>query len=87
MEQNKMVVETLLNIDSSNRNINPKNICTTNNITLPLNPININFNLLTINYPNHNLVVNDNIVIENVVGYSKVISNEFYLIHNFYVLT
>jgi len=88
MEQQKIIIETLINIDSSNRNINPKNICTSNNKYLPLNPIQImNSNLLQFNYPNHNLEVGDNITIENVIGYNKILSNEFYLIKNFkYVL-
>jgi hypothetical protein len=88
MEQNKILIETLINIDSTDRNINPKNICITDNITLPINPIVlIDQNILKINYPNHNLSRNDNIVINNVVGYTKIISNQFYLINNFkYIL-
>jgi hypothetical protein len=85
MNNDKIIVETLINIDSNDRNINPKNICiSTNNITLPNNPLKIiNSNLLLINYPNHNLQINDNITIENVKGYNKIITNNFYLINNF----
>jgi hypothetical protein len=88
MEQQKIIIETLINIDSSDRNINPKNICISNNKNLPMNPISlINSNELKFNYPNHNLQIGDNIVINNVSGFSKILSNEFYLIKNFkYIL-
>jgi len=81
--QSKILTSTLVNIDSSYRNINPKNICISNNNILPINPLLINNNFITIKYPNHNLEINDNITIQNVKGFSKIISNEFYLINNF----
>jgi len=60
MEQQKIIIETLINIDSSDRNINPKNICISNNKILPMNPISlINSNELKFNYPNHNLQIGD----------------------------
>ena len=69
--QSKIHTTTLINIDSAFRNIIPKNICTGNNTLLPMNPLTINNantnndNIITINYPNHNLQVNDNIIIKN----------------------
>ena len=76
-------VSTILNIDSSLRNIYPKHICTNKYNVLPPNPFNMMQNIINITYPNHNFNINDNIIIENVEGYSKIISNEFYLINNF----
>ena len=82
--QQKILTSTLVNIDSSFRNINPKNIYISNDkTTLPLNPLIINKNIVTFNYPNHNLQVGDNIMIQNIVGFNKIISNEIYLINNF----
>ena len=87
MTKNKVIKTTLLNIDSSYRDLYAKNICSSNGKILPLNPLYVSYNSITINYPNHNLQIGDNIVIENVIGYCKIISNEFYLIKNFkYVL-
>ena len=83
---NKIYRTSLLNIDSSLRNINPKNICNTTNINkLPTNCLQFNkdSNIITINYPNHNLNINDNIVIQNVEGFTKILMNAFYLINNF----
>ena len=76
-------VSTILNIDSSLRNIYPKHICTNKYNVLPPNPFYMMQNIINITYPNHNFNINDNIIIENVEGYSKIISNEFYLINNF----
>jgi hypothetical protein len=80
----KILNSTLLNIDSSFRNINPKNICTSNNKTLPIDPLYFtkNSNLVTINYPNHGLAAGNNIVIQNVEGFTKTLSNSFYLFNN-----
>jgi hypothetical protein len=85
MTSKKILNSTLLNIDSSFRNVNPKNICISNNKTLPNNPLLFtkNSNLITINYPLHNLVAGDNIVIQNVEGIVKTLSNSFYLFNNY----
>jgi hypothetical protein len=85
MTSKKILNSTLLNIDSSFRNVNPKNICISNNKTLPTNPLIFtkNSNLITINYPSHNLIAGDNIVIQNVEGVVKTLSNSFYLFNNF----
>jgi hypothetical protein len=82
---NKITKTSLLNIDSSSRNINPKNIFETDTHNLPTDPITINkdSNIITINYPNHNFKVNDNIAILNVEGFSTILQNTFYLINNF----
>jgi hypothetical protein len=76
---------TLLNIDSSYRNIYPKHIYKSNNTVLPCNPLyfTYNSNIIKINYPNHNLFQGDNIIIQNVMGIYKILSNPIYLINNF----
>ena len=83
--EKKVIKSTLLNIDSSFRNITPKNICTSNNKLLPPNPFTLTTgsNFVTVNYPNHNMLVNDNIVIQNVNGISKILTNYFFLINDF----
>jgi hypothetical protein len=80
-----VIKSTLLNIDSAYRNITPKNICTSNNKLLPPNPFTLTYgsNIITVNYPNHNMLVNDNIVIQNVTGINKILTNYFFLINNF----
>jgi len=86
VKSNKIYKTSLLNIDSSLRNINPKNICNITNINkLPNNCLQFNkdSNIININYPNHNLNINDNIVIQNVEGFTKILMNTFYLINNF----
>lgn len=76
---------TLLNIDSLNRNIYPKHIFTSNNSTLPLNPLIFkkDENIVTINYPEHNLKIGDKIIIQNVEGDTRIIGNTCYLLNNF----
>lgn len=85
VKRNKLYYSTLLNIDSSFRNLYPKNICRTDNVILPNNPITLekNSNIVTFNYPNHNLKVGDYVAIQNVEGISKILSNSVYLINNF----
>ena len=61
---------TRINFDSSNRNINPKNILTGDLIYLNSNPLSFieNSNKLNIKTPtNHNLKENDRIILQNVV--------------------
>jgi len=83
MSKNKVIKSTILNIDSSYRNLYAKNICSSNGKVLPLNPLTLSYNTVTINYPNHNLSSGDNIVIQNVEGESKTLINSFYLVNNF----
>jgi len=85
IKSNKIHRTSLINIDSSFRNINPKNICNTSNIKLPNDCLQFtkDSNIITINYPNHNLNLNDNIVIQNVIGFNTILINKFYLINNF----
>ena len=75
----------LLNIDSSYRNKIPKNIYKSNNDILPNNPISVsrNSNQITINYPNHNFSIGDNIIIQNVIGNYKILSNSLYFFNQF----
>ena len=79
----KNIKNTLLNIDSSYREKYAKNICSSDGKILPLNPIYISYNTVSINYPNHNLNIGDNIVIQNVIGDTKTLINSIYLINNF----
>ena len=83
MPKNKVVKSTLLNIDSSYREQYAKNICSSDVKILPINPLTISYNMVTINYPNHNLSIGDNIVIQNVDGESKTLIDCYYLINNF----
>uniref|UniRef100_A0A6C0EEF4 Uncharacterized protein n=1 Tax=viral metagenome TaxID=1070528 RepID=A0A6C0EEF4_9ZZZZ len=81
---NKIINSTLLNIDSSFRNINPKHIYISNNKILNNNPLVFTkgSNIITVNYNNHNLSINDNIIIQNVVGLNKILYKSLYLINN-----
>jgi len=76
---------TLLNIDSTYRSMYPKHIYKSNNKVLPNNPLyfTLNSNIIKINYPLHNLLQGDNIIIQNVSGIYKILSNPIYLINNF----
>jgi hypothetical protein len=80
-----MTKSTLLNIDSSYRNLYPKNIYKSDGKSLPLNPLNFkeNSNIITVNYPNHGLNNGDRIIVQNVNGIDKIVSNSFYLFNKF----
>ena len=79
-----IISSTLLNIDSSFRNIKPKHIYNSNNFYLSPDPIEFiqNSNIITINYPNHDFVIGDNIIIQNVTGIIKILHNALYLVNN-----
>ena len=85
MIKNNIVKSSLVNIDSSFRNVLPKNIYTSNNIVLPNNPLTFvkDSNTISINYPKHNLISGDKIIIQGAIGLTKTLSNSFYLINNF----
>jgi len=85
MSKERIFISTLLNIDSNDRNKTPKNICISDNKTLPINPISLikNSDIAKFNYPNHNLNTGDNIIIQNVEGISKTINQCITLINNF----
>jgi len=76
---------SLINVDSSFRIKNPKNIYTSSINYLPKDPIKVEANsqIITINYPNHGLEVNDQIIIQNVTGYNYVVSGNIFLFNNF----
>ena len=76
---------SLINVDSSFRIKNPKNIYTSSINYLPKDPIKVteNSQIITINYPNHGLQVNDQIIIQNVIGYNYVVSGNIFLFNNF----
>jgi len=75
---------SLVNIDSTFRNKIPKNIYSTNVVYLPQDPLTFteNSSVITINYPGHNLLQNDNIIIQNVQASSYVLSGGLYLFQN-----
>ena len=83
MTKNKITKSTLLIIDSSYRDLYAKNICSSDGKVLPQNPINISYNTVTVNYPNHNLSLGDSIVVQNIEGEYKTLINSFYLVNNF----
>jgi hypothetical protein len=76
---------SLVNIDSSFRNKIPKNIYSTNVAYLPQDPLTFteNSSVITVNYPGHNLLQNDNIIIQNVQASSYVLSGGLYLFQNY----
>lgn len=82
---NKIHHSSLVNIDSSFRNIYPKHIVRSDTSLLPNNPLKLTLNstILTVNHPNHNLTEGDNIVMQNVESIIKIIAESFYLINNF----
>ena len=55
-----------------------------NNFYLSPDPIEFiqNSNIITINYPNHDFVIGDNIIIQNVTGIIKILHNALYLVNN-----
>ena len=75
---------SLVNIDSTFRNKIPKNIYSTNVVYLPQDPLTFteNSSTITINYPGHNLLQSDNIIIQNVQASSYVLSGGLYLFQN-----
>ena len=80
----KICKSTLLNIDSEHRDIYPKHICSSDGKILPLNPLTLTIgsDIININYPNHNLNLNDEIIIQNVEGISRQLIDSFYLVNN-----
>jgi len=72
---------SLVNVDSAFREINPKNIYSSNVTYLPENPLTFttNSSSITFNYPNHNLVEGSSIIIQNVQPISYVVSGNLYL--------
>ena len=85
MSKKKFIKTTLLNIDSTYRNIIPKNIVKSDGKILPNNPMTFTKGSPTvaINYPNHGFNTGDYITIQNVTGITKTLVNSFILINNF----
>ena len=85
MNINKIIKSTILNVDSSTRIIAPKNIYKSDGKFLPIDPIYFTQGKseIKINYPNHQFITGDNIIIQNVQGPSKILYNSFYLFNNF----
>ena len=75
---------SLLNIDSSFRDKNPKNIFSSNVSYLPKDPIYFeeDSDTILINYPNHSLSINDRIIIQNVEGQNIVLNADMFLFQN-----
>jgi hypothetical protein len=84
MLKNKFIKTTLLNVDSSYRNIIPKNIVKSDCKLLPNDPMKFTKgdSKVSINYPNHTLKVGDYITIQNVQGKSFSLIDSFILINN-----
>ena len=85
MSINKIIKSTILNVDSSRRITSPKYIYKSDGKVLPNDPLYFtkDSNNIKIYYPNHQLSVGDNIIIQNVQGSTKILSNAFYLFNNF----
>ena len=76
---------SLVNVDSRYRIKIPENIITMNNTILPINPLKTTANSMMIQLyiPNHNYIVGDNIIIQNVVGKKIILNNPITLLTNF----
>jgi hypothetical protein len=74
MNINKIIKSTILNVDSSTRVTAPKYIYKSDGKFLPNDPLYFyqNNSEIKINYPNHQLLPGDNIIIQNVQGPSKI---------------
>ena len=85
MSKRTNIKTTLLNIDSAYRTTLPKNICQSNCIYLPNNPLTFTkgSNIINIYYPDHKLITSDNITIQNVEGATKIINSSLYLLTDF----
>ena len=85
MSKRTNIKTTLLNIDSAYRTTLPKNICQSNCIYLPNNPLTFTkgSNIINIYYPDHKLITGDNITIQNVEGTTKIINSSLYLLTDF----
>jgi hypothetical protein len=83
--KNENLKISLINIDSSYRTKVPKNIYSASVSYLPKNPITLttDSSIIQVNYPNHNLSINDKIIVQNVTGYTYVVSGGIYLYNNF----
>ena len=75
----------LLNIDSRFRNKIPKNTYSTTNFKLQQDSIYTtkNSNIIRINLPNHNLNINNKVILQNVVGTFKTQNNCIYFLNNY----
>jgi len=75
---------SLINVDSTDREKNPKNIYSTNVIYLPKDPFSFktDSNTITVNYPNHSLTVGDRIIVQNVEPKNYVVSGNLFLFQN-----
>ena len=82
---NKIITTSLLNIDSSFRNIQPKHIYNLTNKIIKSDPIKFTegSNIIKFIYEDHGFVVGDNIIIQNVIGKIKILYQALYLIDNF----
>ncbi len=83
---NKVDYKTkLLNIDSRFRNKIPKNIYSTLQTKLPIDPIETikNSNIIKVHYPNHNFKINDRVIVQNVCGKVKTQNNCIYFLNNY----
>jgi hypothetical protein len=75
---------SLINVDSAFRDINPKNIYSANVEYLPNNPLTFteDSGSIQVNYPNHNFVLGDSLIVQNVEPFSYVLSGGLYLFQN-----
>jgi len=75
---------SLINVDSTFRDKNPKNIYSANVSYLPTNPLTFtkDSSLIQFYYPKHNLNQGDTIIIQNVESFSQVLSGGMYLFQN-----
>mgnify|MGYP003334306098 CR=1 FL=1 len=86
-EVKKMDIEkiTYLNIDSRNRNKNPRNILENSQVFLDNKSLTVteNSDIIKIKYKNHNLKTGNKIVIQNVIGEQKTLISALVLVNEF----
>ena len=76
---------SLVNIDSRYRTKIPENIINMDNTILPNNPLTVTANstLVQLYIPNHNYIIGDNIIIQNITGKMIILNNPISLLSNF----
>jgi len=77
MNINKIIKSTILNVDSSTRIIAPKYIYKSDGKFLPNNPLYFiqDEQEIKINYPHHQLLPGDNIIIQKIISFLIIIRN------------
>jgi len=84
MNIEKKIISSLINIDSSFRELYPKHIYGSTAQKLSNNPITFvkDSDIITIKHNNHNFIKNDNIIIQNVIGDTYILNESMFLLND-----